>query len=519
MKQPASAVSKRIPGRHLTGLLLLLAVMVGLFSQPVSAARFQSGSIDFPAIDAYLQAQMKKHDLPGAALAVIEGEEIIYLKGYGRTGDGQAVTPQTQMYIGSQTKSFTALAISQLAEAGQIDLDAPLRTYVPWFEVADPQASGLITIRHLLHHTSGLSEAGFNTLLKDDASLEECVRALKNARQTAPLGSKFQYFNYGYDVLGYIIEQVSGQSYASYIQANILDPLQMAHTTADPLHAPGLSTGFTRIFGLNVPLKEPPNQPDIPAGYIVSTVEDMAHYVIAMNHQGEYRGAKLLSDQGMRALFRPQLDGYAMGWNIGSSFGTTHISHGGANRTFHTYVDLYPNRDRGFVLIVNQGSQPDHFVSASQLFLGLDALVLGHNPPPIDQGMNVRWIGWGLLVLVLALIALHTWNFYQLRTWPARAQKMTLLRLIWDVAISFLLPSIIMTVVIIQVKAFYGYRFNPVVQMQQVFRMIPEVSLLILMGTLPDIVQGLIKLYWVVSGRVRPTRKPFAQVVEVAEGS
>ena len=497
-------------GRYLVSLMLLLTVLLAEAASPASAASYPIGTIDFPAVDAYLNAQMKKHGLAGVALAVIESQETVYLKGYGITGDGQPITPQTQMYIGSQTKSFTALAISQLAEAELLDLNAPVKTFIPWFEVADPRASQEITIQHLLHHTSGLSEAGFSKLLNDDVSLEETVQALKYARLTAPVGSKYQYFNYGYDVLGYVIEQVSGQSYAAYIQENILAPLEMGNTTADPLHAPGLSTGHTRIFGVSVPLKEPPVQPDIPAGYIVSTVEDMAHYAIAMNNQGEYQGAKLLSDRGMRALFSPQLAGYAMGWMIGSSYGTIHIFHGGANRTFHTYVDLYPNRNRGFILIVNQGSQPDHFISAEQLFLGLDALVLGQTPPPVDQGIPVRWVGWGLLVLVLALIGLHTWNFYQLRNWPQRAKNMTRIRLTWEVTVSFLLPVVILAVVITQVKAFYGYRFNLVIQLQQVFRMIPEIGLVLVLGTIPDIIQGVIKLVWVARGNTQASRQSMA---------
>ncbi len=504
--------------RSLVCLLLGLAISLSLFCDSVSANSYTAIAIDFPAIDAYLAAQMKKHDLAGLALAVIEGTETVYLKGYGMTGDGLAMTAQTQMYIGSQTKSFTALAIAQLAEAGLLDLDAPAKAYIPWFEVADPQASQQITIRHLLHHTSGLSEAGFNVILSDDASLEECVRALKDAHLTAPTGSQFQYFNYGYDVLGYILEQVSGQSYADVIGQNILVPLQMDNSTADPLHAPELSTGTMRVFGVRYSLREPPDRPDIPAGYIVSTVEDMAHFAIAMNHQGEYLGTKLLSDQGMRELFKPQLAGYAMGWNIGSSYGTTHIFHGGANRTFHTFVDLYPNRDRGFVLIVNQGSQPDHFISAQQLFLGLDALVLGQQPPTIAQGVPVRWIGWGLLAMVLALVCLHIWNFYKLRNWIRRAQSMSRIRLAWDVAFSFLIPVVLMIVVIFQVRAFYGNRFNLVVQFQQMFRLIPDIGILVVVGTVPDLVQGLLKLYWVVTGKTKSKPKTVPQTFQTADG-
>jgi CubicO group peptidase (beta-lactamase class C family) len=128
------------------------------------------------------------------------------------------MTAQTRMVIGSQSKSFTALAIDQLAEAGKLNLDASVQTYIPWFRVADEQASAQITIRHLLQHTSGLSGSGYPVILSDDASLEEAVRPLEQATLTAPVGTRFQYFNLGYDVLGYLIELHSGATYADYVQ-------------------------------------------------------------------------------------------------------------------------------------------------------------------------------------------------------------------------------------------------------------------------------------------------------------
>jgi CubicO group peptidase (beta-lactamase class C family) len=144
------------------------------------------------------------------------------------------MTPQTQMLIGSQSKSFTALAIAQLAEQGKLDLNAPVQTYIPWFRVADETASARITVNHLLHHTSGLSDSGFGVVLPDDATPEQAVRSLAQAQLTAPVGSKHQYFNLGYTTLAYIIELVSGQSYADYVQAHILAPLGMDSSTADP---------------------------------------------------------------------------------------------------------------------------------------------------------------------------------------------------------------------------------------------------------------------------------------------
>jgi CubicO group peptidase (beta-lactamase class C family) len=115
------------------------------------------------------------------ALAVTHGDQIVLIKGYGTAGGGRPMTPDTPMYIGSSSKSFTALAIMQLVEQGKIDLDAPVQTYLPWFRVADEAASAAITVRHLLTHTSGLSEFGYLESLPDDASIEAGVRDLQRA--------------------------------------------------------------------------------------------------------------------------------------------------------------------------------------------------------------------------------------------------------------------------------------------------------------------------------------------------
>ena len=150
-------------------MALLILVMLLAPWAPVAAAA--AGPVDFAALDAAIAAQMAKHGLPGAALAVVEDGQIVYLKGYGSAGR-RAMTPQTPMFIGSQSKSFTALAVAQLAEQGKLDLNAPVRTYIPWFRVADEAASGRITINHLLHHTSGLSESGYSVILPADATTE-----------------------------------------------------------------------------------------------------------------------------------------------------------------------------------------------------------------------------------------------------------------------------------------------------------------------------------------------------------
>ena len=477
--------------------LFLITFFAGPFTpkltEPMPAKTFNS-----EVLDAAITAQMDKHGLPGVAVAVIEGDEVVYLNGYGTAGK-HGMTPQTQMFIGSQSKSFTALIIAQLAEQGKIKLNAPVQQYIPWFEVADQSYSAKITINHLLHHTSGLSESGYSVLLNPKTTSEQATRSLAQAYPTAPLGKEFQYFNLGYDVLTYIIEKVTGERYADYLQHSILKPLSMTHTTGDPATATDLARGYTRLFGFALPMVQQVRDYEIGSGYIVSTVEDMAKYALAM--KSEANG--LISPEMYRLMMNPGLGAYGMGWHIVDN--GAKIFHGGANETFATHVYIYPKADRAFVLLINEGYQLDHFISIDQLMKAVEAVVLRQTPPPVSQGWSVRWIGWGVGILVVALILFHIHNFYNLfKGWRQRASEWNPKKKTWDVAISFIIPTIIMIVVFSQIKAFYGYRFNFLTTLAYCRLGLPDIFILMLVGTIPDYVQGIIKLTWVATGKTNP---------------
>lgn len=479
-------------------LSLFIATATPSFAPPAAA---QAGQIDFAVLDSAVESQMSRHGLPGVALAVVNGDEVVYLKGYGTAG-AQEMTPQTQMFIGSQSKSFTALAIAQLYEQGRLDLKASVQAYLPDFKVADEEASARITVNHLLHHTSGLSESGYSVLLPDNATCQDAVSSLAQAHLTAPVGQKFQYFNVGYDVLTCITETITGQRYADYLQQYVLDPLGMSHTTADPAQIENLSSGYTRLFGFAVPMKQPVRDFEIGAGYIVSTAQDMARYALAMKNGA----VGLVQPATAQAIFTPGLGAYGMGWHIVD--GGAKVFHGGANETFHTEVNLYPKRDRAFVLLVNEGHQVDHFVSMGQLTSSVEAVVLGRTPP-VSQGWSVRWIGWGAGILVLGLVVLHTRSFYVLfNGWIERTRRLSPLRKAWEVAFSFLIPTTILIFIISQLKAFYGYRFNLLTTFTYMRLGLPDVFVLMLIGTLPDYIQGIIKFIWVATGKLN--HMPFA---------
>ena len=127
-----------------------------LFATPASA-KPPATAASYEAIDAYVEGQMRRLRMPGVSLAIVEGDKIVHLRGFGRARPGgEPPSPHTPFPIASLTKSFTAQAVMQLVEAGKIELDAPVQRYLPWFRVADPQASAHMTVRHLLNQTSGL---------------------------------------------------------------------------------------------------------------------------------------------------------------------------------------------------------------------------------------------------------------------------------------------------------------------------------------------------------------------------
>jgi CubicO group peptidase (beta-lactamase class C family) len=213
----------------------LLWAAVPARSAPANRLPFETAEQE--QIDAYIQSRMRADHIPGLALGVVRGDQVVYLKGYGVAGpDGRAVTPQTPFILGSTSKSFTALAVMQLVEAGKIDLDAPVTSYLPWFRTADEAASARITVRHLLYQNSGLPVyAGREGMSEDDQSgtaLEKGIRQLNSVRLNHPAGQAFEYANENYTLLGMIVQAVSGTTYEAYVQSAIFAPLEMRHSAA-----------------------------------------------------------------------------------------------------------------------------------------------------------------------------------------------------------------------------------------------------------------------------------------------
>jgi CubicO group peptidase (beta-lactamase class C family) len=422
-------------------LYILFAARLG-----VSVVQAQTvPPIDLNAIDAYLQEELTIHRLPGLAVAIVEGDRVLLVRGYGNAGGGKPVTPQTQFYIGSCTKSFTALAVMQLVEQGKLDLDAPIQRYLPWFKVTDDAASAQITVRHLLNHTSGLSEAGDSQSHIDFPSLTDQARALQHVRLTAPVGTKFQYYNPNYRVLGLLIEQVSGQSYEEYLRDHVLKPLAMSQTVTRPTEASTLAQGYGQAFGLPIPRSQDFHPGSLPSGYLISTAEDLAHYLIALLNNGRYGNEQVVQPATLAQMLTPPIGinseqiapppavtqmfpsatgleaDYGMGWVVGhSADGVNLIFHAGDLENFHADMLLLPKQKRGFVILVNQGSLFRQFLDQNPLWIGLASLMIGHSLSPQS---SMEWVFPVFALIVAADLGINLLRLWRLPRWGRKVAK------------------------------------------------------------------------------------------------
>lgn len=158
-------------------------------------------------IDAFVESERQDSGIPGIALAIVNSGGVAHVRGFGHNGQGQPISADTPFPIGSLTKSFTALLVRQAIEAGQLEADAPVQRYLPWFRVADTEASSHITLRHLLNQTSGFSRAdGLAPLLQGSTvGIEDLARGLGKVSLNRPVGERFEYSNLNFVLLGAVL--------------------------------------------------------------------------------------------------------------------------------------------------------------------------------------------------------------------------------------------------------------------------------------------------------------------------
>jgi CubicO group peptidase (beta-lactamase class C family) len=424
----------------LAAILALLTLAVLLPAVSAGAAPTRNSPPDFAAIDAYVDAQMRELRIPGLALGIVQGDQIAHLQGFGIADpSGRSVTPQTPFLIGSLSKSFTAVAVLQLVEAGKIDLDAPVQRYLPWFRVADEVASAQISVRHLLYQTSGLPRTTDIAFINDDdtsaGALEARVRALRTQELAHPVGTSYEYSSPNYQTLGLIVQQVSGQPYEAYMRTHVFDPLGMRQTFTAQTDAQqhGMAMGYRYWFGMPAPATLAFPRGAVPSGYLISSAKDMAHYLLAHLSAGSVGGATILSAQGIAELHRPggphEIPGVAvgMGWEVGSVLhGVPTISFLGDLPNFAASMALVPDGQWGVVLLANADPWLAR-VGGDRRWLNMTTGVinlLAERPPVAVPASPLPLIVDGILLLIVAGQGAGViWSLRAFRRWRAEPDR------------------------------------------------------------------------------------------------
>lgn len=405
----------------ITFALILTPFTVGQVQAKPDSDRLPTDP-SYEEIDAYIEKQLEALNIPGAALVIVEGDRIVHFKGFGVTGpEGGVPTPQTPYFIGSLTKSFTALATMQLVEAGKIELDAPIQHYLPWFTLADPKAAAQITVRHLLNQTSGIAQIpGMIALGNFDNSpgaAERQARALATYELARSVGSGWEYSNLNFSLLGLVIEAGSGETYTDYIQNHIYAPLNMHHsfTSKSEARQDGLAVGHMQWFGFPVAVPDLPiASASLAGGYLIASAEDLGHYLIAQLNQGEYAGVRVLSSDGIAQMHQPAASvdvagiheaDYGMGWFIKEFDQKQLVFHTGEVPDYFAYMALLPEKKRAMGLLVNTMEQAYNY---SLWTLGENvALWLAGQPPQPNTWAVLPWAVRSVLLLpVLQIIAI-----------------------------------------------------------------------------------------------------------------
>lgn len=312
-------------------------------------------------IEAAITALMSSKHIPGLSIAIVIDNQLRWQSGYGMADLENSVPAKaaTVYRIASVAKPLTAVAVMQLVEKGKLDLDAPIQKYVPTF----PTKPWPITTRQLLGHLSGIRNYRANEDLSTRfySSLTEALSIFKDDPLDFEPGTKYSYTTYGYTLLGTVIEGASGMSYADYMRENVFKPAKMNHTQADNVHdiIPNRARGYhPKVYGKfdgnlrNADLADTSYK--IPAGGLVSTVEDLANFAIAVQN------GVLIKKETFEQMSTPQKtrDGkttrYGLGWyidGVGDRKGL--VWHGGVQPGVTSMLFILPKERFALVILTN----------------------------------------------------------------------------------------------------------------------------------------------------------------------
>jgi CubicO group peptidase (beta-lactamase class C family) len=367
--------------------VIVAAALLLLYSPDIAPDRYTD-------LATFFRVEMKRQGYSGFSVAAVSDGSVLYVDGFGVDGSGRAIGADTPLFAPAAAKSMAALAAYSLVRDGSLSLDRPVRDYLPWFSLAGGR--GEPSIRNLITHTTGLSDASFDDSHAAAGDLEAAVHSMVGAIPISRPGSSFHYIDTDYQALALAMEKAAGKPYAAILADRIFRPLGMKTSSArgsDPL-----PRGATSFFAIAMPRAAPRSAFGAPSGYVISTASDMGQYMAFLLGPEKFKRGPLPA-RLVPALFQPLLSGcpYGYGLFLGQSDGGRFAYHDGALDGFSSRIALLPDKRTGIAILAAQVSLLQSLVSLPALTDGARRIVL--------EGSAARPFPLGRLYILLAVAA------------------------------------------------------------------------------------------------------------------
>ena len=370
----------------------VLGYGAGSLAAPATAVVQEGSSIevDWSGFDQWVESVMAEWNIPGLAVAAVKDGQVVLSKGYGfrDVERGLPVTPQTLMAIGSNSKSFTAVILGQLVDEGKLEWDAPVRDYLPDFQLYDAVATRLMTPRDLLTHRSGLPRHD-RVWIGRSYDRQELYDRMRYLEPSASFRQRYQYQNLMFMTAGILAERITGQSWEDLVEERIFQPLGMtrSNTSADDMPGSGdYSLPYMERAGMVVAVPMLNIDAVGPAGSINSSVEEMMRYIQMQIDQGSFQGRTVLSRENALQMQSPQSanfsgtvespdypelgpGGYGLAVGVSGYQGRKLVAHGGGIDGFISSMSWMPHENAGVMVLTNfSGENPVPTIVMRQVY-------------------------------------------------------------------------------------------------------------------------------------------------------
>ncbi len=353
---------------------LLIVVTLFLLNHIILAQIPLDSRLD--GLDTFVQRVLDDWKAPGVAIAVVEKDQVIYIGGFGYRNyeENLPVTENTLFAIGSCTKAFTASMLGMLVKEGKVDLDKPVRDYLPELKFKNDYANTHVTLRDMMTHRTGLPRHDFSWY-GSTASRHELLERVQYLEPSAELREKYQYNNFMFMAQGIVLEKLTGKSWEDNLKERIFQPLRMDQSNMSTIDLEKSSDHSLAYTTEDFKIKAIPfrNIDAIgPAGSINSTAKDMANWLLTWVNDGSFNGKEIIPSSFRNQAISPQMatggglpgsdnqdvhmNAYGLGWGMSSYRGHYRVEHGGGIDGFITSTCFFPSDSLGIFVVSNQGA-------------------------------------------------------------------------------------------------------------------------------------------------------------------